>query len=79
MKRIIISSILLTVIIIAIFNINYTTTSRNAITPLSTQMAAEEINTEYKGLVIFAGELVADSKKDIDIKNNTLHVNKMSK
>ena len=74
MKRIIISLILLTLVLIAIFNIKYTSTSSIAIRPLSTKMTVKEIDNKYKGFVIYAEELIANSKEDTDIKNNTLHL-----
>ena len=72
MKKLIISSLLLAVIVVIIFNVGYTITSRSSLTALSTNTATEEIDIKYRGLTIIAEALIANSKEDMDIKNNTL-------
>ena len=76
--KIIISIILLAVIVITTLNISFTSLNAEATATIENRTISEEAD-DYQGLIINANKLVADSTDTETMKENTIHLQQLSR
>lgn len=73
-RKIIFFLVVLTAVVISILNISFIKRDINVINAIFNQYVAEQVVYEYQGLVMKADKLVAGSKNEIIMENNTKYL-----
>ena len=73
-RKIIFFLVVLTAVAISILNISFIKRDINVINAIFNQYVAEQVVYEYQGLVMKADKLVAGSKNEIIMENNTKYL-----